>query len=216
MKNTMKKWIKLETSMHEGLSMQTLRAKYAGDYYRDSAIMVRLLTLAGKTDANGELRQSDGTPMTTLQIGILTGLPAADISGAIDHMSDPDVAIMATTADGAFCFASWARYQSDSRADYQRARRAAAKADAEESDRVETLFAQWWEIYPRRVAKAEALKAWKTLAKAGIPLEEIIAATQFLVDDQSYGPFHGELQYVPYPATWLRGHRYEEAMGGDV
>lgn len=212
----MKRWIKLETAAFEGLSLQTMKAKFSGDYYRDIAVMTRLLTLAGKIDSDGELRQGDGSPMTMLQIGILTGLPAADISGAIDHMSDPDVGMMSVTDDGAVQFSAWSRYQDGSRAEYKRQHRAAAKADAEEAGRVEALFSQWWEIYPRRVAKAEAMKAWKTLAKSGIALEEVIAATQYLVDDQSYGPFHGELQYVPYPATWLRGHRYEEAMGGDV
>lgn len=216
MENTMKKWIKFETGAFDGLSLQTMKAKFSPDYYRDIAIMTRLLTLAGKTDTNGELRQSDGLPMTTLQIGILTGLPAADISGAIDHMSDDDVGIMGCTDDGAFCFASWARYQSDSRADYQRARRAAAKADADEAGRVEALFEAWWSIYPKKVAKGAAKKAWAKLAKSGVALDQVIAATQYLVDDPEYRPFHGESTYIPYPATWLNGNRYEEAMGGDV
>lgn len=216
MENTMKRWIKFETGAFDGLSLQTLKAKHSTDYYRDVAIMTRLLTLAGKTDLDGALRQGDGQPMTVLQIGIMTGLPVDDLAGAITDLSDPDVGIVAMTDDGAVCFAAWSRYQDGSRAEYKRARRAAAKADAEESDRIDDLFAQWWEIYPRRVAKAEAMKAWKSLAKTGIPLEEIIAATQYLVDDPGYAPFHGEMQYIPYPATWLRGHRYEEAMGGDA
>lgn len=201
--------------MHEGLSMQTLKAKFASDYYRDSAIMTRLLTLAGKIDSDGALRQGDGQPMTVLQLGIMTGLPVDDLAGAISDLSDGDVGIMDTADDGAYKFAAWSRYQDGSRAEYQRARRASKAAEAAESDRVEALFSEWWSIYPRRVAKSEAMKAWKALAKARIALEEVIAATQYLVDDPGYKPFHGELQYVPYPATWLRGHRFEEA-GGDV
>lgn len=206
----MKKWIKLETGAFDGLSLQTLKAKYSADYYRDVAIMTRLLTLAGKTDTDGALRQSDGTPMTPLQIGILTGLPAADISGAIDHMSDPDVGMMNTADDGAVQFVAWARYQSDSRADYQRQRRAAAKATAAESDRVEALFSEWWEIYPKKVAKGAAKKAWAKLAKSGVNLDAVIDATQALMDAPGYAPFHSDLQYIPYPATFLNGARYEE------
>ena len=208
----MKKWIKLETSAFEGLSLQTLKAKYSSDYYRDIAVMTRLLTLAGKTDTDGALRQSDGTPMTPLQIGIITGLPVDDVAGAIADLSDDDIGIMATTDDGSLYFASWARYQSDSRADYQRARRAAAKANVEEAGRVEALFSAWWEIYPKKVAKSAALKAWTKLAKAGVNLDAVIAATSDLVADPSYKPFAGEAQYIPYPATWLNGHRYEEVQ----
>lgn len=174
--------------------------------------MTRLLTLAGKTDADGALRQGDGSPLTVLQLGIMTGLPASDIAGAIDYLSDDDVGIMGTADDGAYEFAAWARYQDGSRAEYQRQRRASKAAEAAESDRIDDLFAQWWSVYPRKVAKSEAMKAWKSLAKAGIPLEEVVAATQYLVETADYKPFHGEMQYVPYPATWLRGRRYEEAM----
>ena len=208
----MKKWIKFETGAFDGLSLQTMKAKYSTDYYRDVAIMTRLLTLAGKTDTNGELRQGDGQPMTVLQIGILTGLPAADISGAIDHMSDPDVGMMSVTDDGAVQFSAWSRYQDGSRAEYKRQLRAAAKADAAESDRIDDLFAQWWEVYPRKVSKEEARKAWKQLAKAGVNLDAVVAATQDLLNDPTYAPFHGETQYIPYPATWIRGHRYEEVQ----
>lgn len=208
----MKRWIKFETGAFDGLSLQTLKAKFSGNYYRDIAIMTRLLTLAGKTDTDGALRQGDGQPMTTLQIGILTGLPASDIAGAIDDLSDPDVGMMSVTDDGAVQFSAWSRYQDGSRAEYQRARRASKATELAENDRIDDLFAQWWSVYPRKVAKSEAMKAWKALAKAGVALDQVVAATQDLLNDPTYAPFHGEIQYVPYPATWLRGHRYEEVQ----
>ena len=207
------KWIKFSTDALDGLSLKTLKAKFAADYYRDTSIMLQLLTLVGKADSAGELRQGDGAPMATLQIAILLGLPVTDIDSAIDHLSAYGVEIMGITDDGAYKFCAWDRYQDSNRAEYQRQRRATKKATATAAAEIDQLFDQFWAIYPRHVGKQDAYKAFNRLAKAGINLDAVVAATCDLANDPEYKPFRpSDPVYIPYPATWLNGHRYEEAQ----
>jgi len=41
-------------------------------------------------------------------------------------------------------------------------------------------FALFWNIYPRKVAKLEAIKAWEQTRKIRPPLEELLAAVHKL------------------------------------
>ena len=71
-------------------------------------------------------------------------------------------------------------------------------------------FVQFWNFYPRKVAKGAALKAWAKVQKEGIPPETILAAlgSQHLEDR--------EMQFIPHPSTWLNHRRWEDdpAAGG--
>jgi len=64
-------------------------------------------------------------------------------------------------------------------------------------------FEIFWKAYPRRVAKAVARKAWLQTAKIRPPLNELLAA----IDNG---------QFIPHPATWLRGERWSDEMEIDV
>ena len=87
--------------------------------------------------------------------------------------------------------------------------RAKKAADGE----VDRLFNCWWKIYPKKLSKNPARTAWAKLAKDGVDLHEVLRATETLMEDQSYEPFHTAMQYVPYPGKWLNNHRYEEVQG---
>lgn len=67
----------------------------------------------------------------------------------------------------------------------------------------ETMFEQFWAVWPKRVDKGGARRAWvKALKKADA--ETIIgAAAQYAAS-----PFRPEMQFVPMPATWLNGERW--------
>jgi hypothetical protein len=67
-------------------------------------------------------------------------------------------------------------------------------------------FDEFWELYPRKVAKQEALKAWRTVKADELPaiLNGLSAATQADQWRKDGGKF------VPHPATWLRGRRWED------
>lgn len=69
-------------------------------------------------------------------------------------------------------------------------------------------FAQFWAAYPRKVAKKDALRAWEQLRPSRELRETLLAAIQQqLASDQWQNP-----QYIPYPATWLRGERWLDQL----
>lgn len=66
-------------------------------------------------------------------------------------------------------------------------------------------FDAFWKIYPRRVAKAPARKAWvAALRKA--PADKICEA----LCAQLAAGFFREATYTPYPASWLNQERWED------
>jgi hypothetical protein len=70
----------------------------------------------------------------------------------------------------------------------------------------EQKFDEWWAIYPRKTAKQDARKAWKTATKQ-TPPADIIAATRHQTTTPG-SPLNREPQYVPYPASWLRAGQH--------
>jgi len=68
-------------------------------------------------------------------------------------------------------------------------------------------FRAWWKIYPRKVAKGQAIKAWVRHDCEEIS-DDILKATR------KY-PFSDEAQYIPHPATWLNGWRWEDSVEED-
>ena len=70
-------------------------------------------------------------------------------------------------------------------------------------------FAIFWQAYPRKEAKTDAIKAWSSPKFVG-RLETILAA---LKTKQASGDWV-EKKYIPLPASWLRGCRWEDQIGG--
>lgn len=68
-------------------------------------------------------------------------------------------------------------------------------------------FDQFWFIYPKHKAKADAEKAWKAI-KDRPPLAVILGAIQR--QSQSYDWRKEKGKFVPYPATWIRARRWED------
>lgn len=64
-------------------------------------------------------------------------------------------------------------------------------------------FEDFWNLYPKKIAKADALKAWSKALK-------VKTADELLSLTKSYAK--GELPnmtYIPYPASWLNKGLYE-------
>jgi len=78
--------------------------------------------------------------------------------------------------------------------------REAAAADASAE-----CFDEWYAIYPKHTARADALKAFKPAAKKH--------GADFLIDQARrwaalWSDAGTDRQFIPYPATWLRGERW--------
>lgn len=71
----------------------------------------------------------------------------------------------------------------------------------------EADFATFWLLYPRRVAKRDAEKAWSKMTPAE-RFDSVVA----LVDWIKVWRARGDLEFVPYPATWLNGARWEDEL----
>jgi hypothetical protein len=81
-----------------------------------------------------------------------------------------------------------------------------ASAGAErERDDVAAEFEQWYERYPRKRGRGQALKAYKAARRKADPETLVRAIEQQGPALTARGP-----EYVPYPATWLNGERWAD------
>jgi hypothetical protein len=69
-------------------------------------------------------------------------------------------------------------------------------------------FDQFWTVFPKKVAKADARKAWLQTKDVRPPVSEVIQAIKNACKQESWMKSGGA--FIPYPATWLRGERWED------
>lgn len=69
-------------------------------------------------------------------------------------------------------------------------------------------FNQFYAAYPKKVAKQDALKAWVKLSPENGLYETIMTALE--VSKQSQGWTKDGGQFIPNPATWINGRRWED------
>lgn len=80
------------------------------------------------------------------------------------------------------------------------------RRDREETEKRARDFEEFWNAYPKKDAKKDALVAW---AKVKAPLAIILAAIERKRGSEDWTKSKG--QFVPLPATWLNGKRWEDA-----
>jgi hypothetical protein len=67
----------------------------------------------------------------------------------------------------------------------------------------DTGFDKFWELYPKKVAKADALKAWNKAIKTKTA-DELLKVTKAYAESKL-----PDITYIPYPASWLNKGLYE-------
>ena len=77
------------------------------------------------------------------------------------------------------------------------------KKTIKQENPVDDSFDTFWLLYPKRVAKADALKAWKQVLKKKTA-DEMIALTKAYSESKL-----PDMTYIPYPASWLNKGLYE-------
>ena len=84
--------------------------------------------------------------------------------------------------------------------------------DAQSSSQSMTLadrnFELFWEAYPRKVGKAAALKAWRSLNPDAALYTRIIASIAVSKTSEQWQRENG--RYVPNPLTWLNQERWDD------
>ncbi len=68
-------------------------------------------------------------------------------------------------------------------------------------------FEAWWKLYPRRVGKGQARRAYVSALKKATADELAEAAEAFAATVHDSGT---EERFVPHPATWLNGERWTD------
>ena len=73
-------------------------------------------------------------------------------------------------------------------------------------------FDDFWRVYPRRVARKDAMKAWARIKAAEYPkiLGAVVRARctdQWQRDDG---------RFIPYPASYLRGERWTDELEVEI
>ncbi len=81
---------------------------------------------------------------------------------------------------------------------------------------LQDLFEAFWKIWPRKVAKKNAERAYRRAVMPGKrkqPDTELAKRILSAVTAQSRG--WSDPQYIPHPATWLNGERWEDQRPED-
>lgn len=69
-------------------------------------------------------------------------------------------------------------------------------------------FDKFWANYPKKVAKADARKAWLQTKGLRPDINTLLTALMQACKTEQW--MRGGGQFIPYPATWLRGERWED------
>jgi hypothetical protein len=80
----------------------------------------------------------------------------------------------------------------------------------EETEKNERAFTEFWSSYPRKVAKHDALKAWKSLSLHNGEVESLLGALEAAKSSDQWRKDNG--QFIPHPAKWLRQRRFEDVL----
>jgi len=70
------------------------------------------------------------------------------------------------------------------------------------------MFDEFWSLYPRKIAKATARKAWAKLSAE----QQLMAAKAIDTHCQYWSAKETELEFIPHPATWLNNERWEDEL----
>ena len=71
-------------------------------------------------------------------------------------------------------------------------------------------FDDFWKAYPKKIAKQDALKAYQKLKADSALLDKLLNALERQKQSPAWKKDGG--QYIPHPATWLNGHRWEDEI----
>ena len=67
-------------------------------------------------------------------------------------------------------------------------------------------FDDFWAVYPRKVGKIDARKAWDKAIRDGCDPQVIVDGAR------AYAANSHDKQFVKYPQGWLNGHRWEDEV----
>jgi len=71
-------------------------------------------------------------------------------------------------------------------------------------------FEEFWSKYPKKKSKEAAKKAWVKLGPSDELIDTMLTALEEQKNSEQWTKDNG--QFIPYPASWLNGHRWEDEV----
>ena len=72
-------------------------------------------------------------------------------------------------------------------------------------------FEEWWKLYPRKVGKGKCRSKYLTIVDDEGKRQQLLDA----IRKQNEVYKTKEIQYIPYPETWLNQERWEDELQAD-
>ncbi len=71
-------------------------------------------------------------------------------------------------------------------------------------------FEQFWSLYPRKIAKKNALVAWSRVEMTNELFAKIVESVNTYTKSEQWIKDNG--QYIPHPSTWLNQERWNDEL----
>ena len=85
-----------------------------------------------------------------------------------------------------------------------------SKSSPSEEGLQEQRFSEFWTVYPRKIGKEAAWKAWRRINPTAEHHSKILAAIEQAKNSSQWKRDSG--QYIPNPATWLNQGRWDDEI----
>ena len=82
--------------------------------------------------------------------------------------------------------------------------------DKDKNKNTSPFFERFWDAYPRHINKQGAMKAFEKAKIDADLLQVILTAIENQKSCEQWTKDNG--QFIPHPATWLNGHRWEDEV----
>lgn len=225
------KWIKITTDMFDDEKIRLIESMPEGD-----AILVtwiKLLTLAGKTNDNGTIYLTETIPYTEDMLSTICRRPLQIIRLALQTFEKLE---MIAVENGIINIVNWEKHQNIERLQQIREQTRTRVARFREKQRLlsepvtlrnaevtqqnknknkniymlKNGFNLFWERYPKKLAKRDAERAFDKINPDEKLFNLILEKLELYKQSEAWLKDGG--QFIPYPATWLNGRRWEDEI----
>lgn len=212
------KWVKITTDMFDNRKIKYIRKLPEGNNI--VLIWVMLLTMAGRCNANGMIFLTENIPYTTKMLADELGFEESTVKLALEALKRMK---MISVDETSFSVIGWQDYQNvdgmerireQNRNRQQKLRNRQKQfliedqkadsigvADDTRNGRYAVNFEEMWKIYPRKVDKGIAYKAYTARIKAGFSEQQLFEAAQ------NYAEYcrkeKKEWRYIKHAATFF-------------
>ena len=219
------KWVKITTDMFDNRKIKYIRKLPEGNNI--VLIWVMLLTMAGRCNANGMIFLTENIPYTTKMLADELGFEENTVKLALEVLKRMK---MISVDETTFSVIRWEDYQNVDGMDKireqnrirQQKRRDRKKqlmiedkkndvsvptietdksAESKEKSKYTVNFEEMWKIYPRKVDKGMAYKAYIARVRAGFSEEQLYEATKNYAEHCQKEKT--EWRYIKHAATFF-------------